>query len=1225
MYKNIGSVFVWTGVALLTAVGGRWAVSPGAAGQVSFGEFLERQFVTTVSAQSGPLLTCVDSLGSAVGASSTIRCSGSGAPSTWIFTGLPPGLQKGTGTVQVTVEGTPTQEGTYNVTFRSSGLTCVISPCLQPSGSLTIVVAPRLAVRETAGFSLPNARVGVQYAYSFGSTGGRGQKCWATTSNLSGLVLSESGVLSGVPRSAGNIPIQVTVTDLCRADVGDGAKRTATSNVSLLVTSATTPLTVSCNPTDGPTQVGTVFVAACSANGGSSPYFWSVTGAPAGIALNTTSGSFVNLGGAPTSTGSYLMTVRVTDSSEQAATQTFAGIIASATPPPSIACNPSEGPTQVGIAYSSLCSVTDGTSPYIWSVTGTPAGIGLNSTTGASVTLAGTPTTVGPYFATLTLTDNRSLTATKTFSGNIATSEPSILNVSPNSLTFSARQGQVDILSRSLSIFAGAGSTFTVTTSGGSWLSATPRTGQTPGSVNISVSPGSLSPGTYTGSVLVSVPGSTPSSFSVPVSLTIQPVSATPSLAVSPSFLTFTSVAGGVSETRQVFVNNPGGGTLNYTVLSGVGAPWLRVGSQAGSVGSGLSSAFEITANPSGLLPGTYQSSLDIRAGTETRSVPVTLLVSGQLQSMVLTRTGIKFTALARGVSAPTQSFGIVNTGVGAMNWRASATTFTGGNWLRVSPAEGTSQGGSANIPLVTVAVDPTALVEGQYFGTIQVQAPGAGNSPQILTVLLDVLGDSKIPPPVTSPTGVILFSDASSLSRTVTISNVGRGALTFNSLTSTEDAPNWLTQSPASGTVPAGGSLDISLRANASGLISGVRLGVSRLAFSDGSVQELAIAFVIPAQSGPFRVGAKGDSLEDPLRTNAVGTCSDFVLVPTDGVQSGANLTTSQSQAIKVEVRSCSNQLLDDVDVFVDFYTATGATSDTSLTLKRAKVGTFEGTWTPRRTDTVSVRVIAARVKARGVSKQLDLPVKVISNPNTLQPRADGVFNSASYRPEQVIAPGSWTSIFGEQLADGQQLASTVPFPVSLQATEVKLAGIALPVYFVNATQVNALVPWELNPNTTQSLQVVRRGSTAATPLNVSVADRSPGIYTATQDGQGQGAIVIAGTGTLVAPTGSGSRPASRGEYIEIYATGLGPVTNTPANGAPAPSREPLARTTLQPVITIGGVTAQPIFSGLAPGFVGLYQVNVQVPANAPVGNQINVSLAIGNAVSNTVSIAIR
>jgi uncharacterized protein (TIGR03437 family) len=96
------------------------------------------------------------------------------------------------------------------------------------------------------------------------------------------------------------------------------------------------------------------------------------------------------------------------------------------------------------------------------------------------------------------------------------------------------------------------------------------------------------------------------------------------------------------------------------------------------------------------------------------------------------------------------------------------------------------------------------------------------------------------------------------------------------------------------------------------------------------------------------------------------------------------------------------------------------------------------------------------------------------------------------------------------------------------------------------------------------------------------------------------------------------------RGEYLSIYCTGLGPVANQPVNGAASPAN-PLSTTMNTPAVTIGGVAAPVSFSGLAPGFVALYQVNVQVPDNAPTGNEVSVVLTIGGATSNTVTVAVQ
>jgi minor extracellular serine protease Vpr len=85
----------------------------------------------------------------------------------------------------------------------------------------------------------------------------------------------------------------------------------------------------------------------------------------------------------------------------------------------------------------------------------------------------------------------------------------------------------------------------------------------------------------------------------------------------------------------------------------------------------------------------------------------------------------------------------------------------------------------------------------------------------------------------------------------------------------------------------------------------------------------------------------------------------------------------------------------------------------------------------------------------------------------------------------------------------------------------------------------------------------------------------------------------------------------------------GLGAVGNQPADGAASPSN-PLAHTTTLAQVSIGGVQTAASFSGLAPGFVGLYQVNVLVPASVAAGSAVPVAVSIGGATSNTVTIAV-
>ena len=99
---------------------------------------------------------------------------------------------------------------------------------------------------------------------------------------------------------------------------------------------------------------------------------------------------------------------------------------------------------------------------------------------------------------------------------------------------------------------------------------------------------------------------------------------------------------------------------------------------------------------------------------------------------------------------------------------------------------------------------------------------------------------------------------------------------------------------------------------------------------------------------------------------------------------------------------------------------------------------------------------------------------------------------------------------------------------------------------------------------------------------------------------------------------------PAQRGQVVLIFATGLGPVNNPPPTGRPAASAEPLSRTTALPRVTIGGRDSAVEFSGLAPAFVGLYQLNARVADDAPPGDQ-DLLVEIGGQASRPVKISVR
>lgn len=181
--------------------------------------------------------------------------------------------------------------------------------------------------------------------------------------------------------------------------------------------------------------------------------------------------------------------------------------------------------------------------------------------------------------------------------------------------------------------------------------------------------------------------------------------------------------------------------------------------------------------------------------------------------------------------------------------------------------------------------------------------------------------------------------------------------------------------------------------------------------------------------------------------------------------------------------------------------------------------------------------------------------------------------------------------------------------------------------MFFAGNGQLNIQIPWELKGQSQATLTTTIGGITYKA-ITINLAPYAPGIYTMNGGVNGQGAIVSATTGQIVAPAGSiaglQTTPATKGDFLTIYCTGLGTVTIQPPSGDTAPLSQ-LSYTQAKVTSIIGGVSAPVTFAGLTPGDVGLYQVNVQLPDGVPIGAAIPLAISVGGVSSNQVTIAVQ
>ena len=227
------------------------------------------------------------------------------------------------------------------------------------------------------------------------------------------------------------------------------------------------------------------------------------------------------------------------------------------------------------------------------------------------------------------------------------------------------------------------------------------------------------------------------------------------------------------------------------------------------------------------------------------------------------------------------------------------------------------------------------------------------------------------------------------------------------------------------------------------------------------------------------------------------------------------------------------------------------------------------------------------------------------------------GLVNAASYTTP--VAAGSIAAAYGTFGLSAPSSESTTPLPTSLGGLSLAFGAVQAPLFYASGGQVNLQVPWEMTGQS-QAAVTAALNSQIGGAQAVGLAPYAPGIFSMNAQGTGQGAILDASYRLV-----DSSNPATPGSAVAlIYCTGLGAVTNQPASGQPSPGSS-LASTKATPTVTIGGAVAQVLFSGLAPGFVGEYQVNALVPAEAVSGDAVPVTISIGGVTSNTVTIAVQ
>jgi uncharacterized protein (TIGR03437 family) len=223
---------------------------------------------------------------------------------------------------------------------------------------------------------------------------------------------------------------------------------------------------------------------------------------------------------------------------------------------------------------------------------------------------------------------------------------------------------------------------------------------------------------------------------------------------------------------------------------------------------------------------------------------------------------------------------------------------------------------------------------------------------------------------------------------------------------------------------------------------------------------------------------------------------------------------------------------------------------------------------------------------------------------------------NAASF--EAGLTPGSAATAFLDGILDSDQVipATAIPLPTTLGGVAVFVNGAPAPLYAVSRDQVNFQAPFGLAAPGPAAVEIRRNGAPLAA-ANTGVLAFQPGVFS--YEGTTNAIVVHNSDYTLA----NEARPAEEGENVFFYATGLGPVSGPPPTGDAAPV-SPLAQAATAPEVAIAGIRCDVQFAGLAPGLVGVYQVNIRIPEGVPPGAQ-ELIVRAGGASSPPATILVR
>lgn len=591
------------------------------------------------------------------------------------------------GTLTTYADSTGLQQGTYNGSIT-----------ITPNTGNAITIFATLAVGTTSTLTASTNQL--NFSYQVGTTPPGSQQFTINGPAGTSFTYAASANWIGVTPSGSTLPATLNVT-VDPVAAGGSTSGTITITAGAQTAAVTVTLTTSVNPilVASPTQITlnyligstiptppTIYVSTSnntavpfmaysnvswltmSLTSGTTPGTVAFTVNPTGYAAGAYNGAITLYNTAYGTSTTVPVTLNVSGSGYGYGTQSFY------TSPSSVAFS-YQGGTNPANQTINVTSVTG--LPILFSATATSTGwLSVTPSTAytpGSLSVAANPSglSAGTYNGTIAIAGYGTVTATQTIAVTLTVTQSAAITVSPASLSFNYQSGDSVPASQSVTVGSSTSQSLSYSTSvSNSWITAT-ASGSTPGTLQIGVSPASLSPGTYNGTVTITSASATNSPQTVKVTLV---VAAPPTVSASPTSLSYSYRMDGSAPGSQSVQVTSSGAALSYTASSS--ANWLSVSPASGSTPATLT----VSANTANLNPGSYNGTVTVNArtaggATSTQSIAVTLTVSGPLPTITSVRNGAS--QMEDGVS-PGEVVVIRGTAIGPSDREEAAPTSAG-------------------------------------------------------------------------------------------------------------------------------------------------------------------------------------------------------------------------------------------------------------------------------------------------------------------------------------------------------------------------------------------------------------------------------------------------------------------------------------------------------------------------------------------------------------------